>query len=253
MKTAERTWWSLFRVIDGIDVIHVDLRPDRDREEEATAWLDRAETERLRRFRIARPRREFALCRAALRANLCNLLDCTNDRLSFGLHEHGKPFALVEGRAVPLGFNVSHSAPHGLIAFASQGRPQSRIGADAEVSRRDRDFDGIAGRVFGPEERAALAAAWGDDKIRLFYRLWTLKEALIKALGHRFLPRSFPLRGPVEHGSRGGFGKVSAFPTNPQTDGGSPLCLTPDLPPQSPTKSIPATSERVVAIDRRLG
>ena len=214
MKTAERTWWSLFRVIDGIDVIHVDLRPDRDREEEATAWLDRAETERLRRFRIARPRREFALCRAALRANLCNLLDCTNDRLSFGLHEHGKPFALVEGRAVPLGFNVSHSAPHGLIAFASQGRPQSRIGADAEVSRRDRDFDGIAGRVFGPEERAALAAAWGDDKIRLFYRLWTLKEALIKALGTGFSlnPSRFEVPSSMVHGlDSGGF----RFPHEP--------------------------------------
>ena len=189
MKAAERTWWSLFRVIDGIDginVIHVDLSPDPDREKEAAAWLDRAETERLRRFRIARPRREFALCRAALRANLCNLLVCANDRLSFGFHEHGKPFALVDGREVPLGFNVSHSAPHGLIAFASRGRPLGRIGVDAETFRPDRDFDGIAGTVFGPDERGALAAAWGNDKVRLFYRLWTLKEALIKALGTGF-------------------------------------------------------------------
>ena len=186
MKTAERPWWSGFGVIDGITVIHVDLRPDPHREKEATTWLDRAETERLRRFRVERPRREFALCRAALRANLCNLLDCTNDRLSFGVHEHGKPFAVVDGRADPLGFNVSHSTPHGLMAFASQGRPRRRIGIDAEVWRPDRDFDGIGGKVFGPEERAALAAARGDDKVRLFYRLWALKEALIKALGTGF-------------------------------------------------------------------
>ena len=186
MKTVDRTWWSPFRNIDGIDVIHVDLRPDPDREKDALAWLDRAETERLHRFRIERARREFALCRAALRINLCNRLDCANDRLSFGFHEHGKPFALVEGRAASTSFNVSHSAPHGLIAFASPGRPQGRIGTDVEVLRADRDFDGIAGTVFGPEERAAVAAAWGEDKIRLFYRLWALKEALIKALGTGF-------------------------------------------------------------------
>ena len=186
MKTVDRTWWSPFRAIDGIDVIHVDLRPDLDREKDALAWLDRAEKERLHRFRIDRPRREFTLCRAALRINLCNLLDCTNDRLSFGFHEHGKPFALVEGRAASIGFNVSHSAPHGLIALASPGRPRGRIGIDVEVLRADRDFDGIAATVFGPEERAAVAAAWGEDKVRLFYRLWALKEALIKALGTGF-------------------------------------------------------------------
>ena len=186
MKTVERPWWSRFAVVDGITVIHVDLTPDPRSEREAATWLDRPETERMRRFRVERPRRDFALCRAALRANLCGLLDCTNDRLSFGLHEHGKPFALVEGQAAPLGFNVSHSAPHGLIAFAPRERPRRRIGVDAEVWRPDRDFDGIGRTVFGPEERAALEAARGEDKIRLFYRLWALKEALIKALGTGF-------------------------------------------------------------------
>ena len=186
MKTLERPWWSRFGVVDGITVIHVDLAPDPRSEREAATWLHRPETERMRRFRVERPRRDFALCRAALRANLCGLLDCTNDRLSFGLREHGKPFALVEGRAAPLGFNVSHSAPHGLIAFAPRERPRRRIGVDAEVWRPDRDFDGIGRTVFGPEERAALEAARGEDKIRLFYRLWALKEALIKALGTGF-------------------------------------------------------------------
>ena len=192
MKTAERTWWSPFRVVDGVApadrvrVIHVDLAPDADREAEAVRWLDPCEKERLRRFRIDRPRREFALCHAALRANLCHLLGCTNERLSFGFGEHGKPFALVAGQAAPTSFNLSHSAGHGLIAFASRGRPGKRIGVDAEVRRPDRDFDGIGERVFGVEERAALSAARGEDKVRLFYRLWALKEALIKALGTGF-------------------------------------------------------------------
>jgi len=186
MKPTEPTWWRPFRAIGDIDVIHVDLSPDPDREGVASAWLDRTEHDRLHRFRVERPRRDFALCRAALRASLCQRLGCANDRLSFEYHNHGKPFALVDGRPAPLGFNVSHSAPHGLIALTPAGSPGRRIGVDAEVRRPDRNFDGIAQRVYGPGERAALAAARGEDRVRLFYRLWTLKEAIIKALGTGF-------------------------------------------------------------------
>ena len=214
MKPTDPTWWRPFRVVDGISVVHVDLRPDPDREEAAAAWLDRAENDRLHRFRIERPRRDFALCRAALRATLCNLLECTNDRLSFEYGEHGKPFALVDGRPASLDFNVSHSAPHGLIAFAPAGSPRRRIGVDAEVRRPDRDFDGIAGRVYGPAERAALAAAWREDKVRLFYRLWALKEALIKALGTGFSlnPSGFEVPQAMIHGADTGMLRIAREP-----------------------------------------
>ena len=210
MNRTDHAWWSPFRTIDGIDLVHVDLRPDPERERKAAAWLDRAEKERLRRLQIERPRREFALCRAALRANLCRLLDCPNDRLSFGVHEHGKPFARVGGEAASVSFNVSHSAPHGLIAFASRGR----VGVDAEVRRTGRDFDGIARRVFGAEEQATLAAAWGDGKVRLFYRLWTMKEALIKALGTGFSlhPSGFEVPSTMVRGADSG---TFLFPHRP--------------------------------------
>ena len=180
------SWFRAFREIDDILIVHVDLTPHEDREAHAISWLDEKERDRRRRYRYDRPRREFALCRAALRANLCHLLDCTNEQLSFGFGEHGKPFALVAGEKATTSFNLSHSAGHGLIAFAAPGRLRKRIGVDAEVRRPGRDFDGIGERVFGVEERAALSAARGGDKVRLFYRLWALKEALIKALGTGF-------------------------------------------------------------------
>ena len=202
MSPTDRMWWTPFASVDGIDIMHVDLGPDADRESRAASWLDQRELERLRRFRVERPRREFALCRSALRFSLCNLLGCTNDRLSFGTLEHGKPYAIVEDRAVPIGFNVSHSDAHGLIALASSGR----LGVDAEFRRENRDFDGIAGRVFGAREREAVETATGDDKVRLFYRLWTMKEALIKALGTGFSlnPAKFEVPAPMIHGENSG-------------------------------------------------
>lgn len=214
MTSPDRIWWSPFGVVDGIDVIHLDLEPDAARESEAAAWLDRKEKERSRRFKVDRPRREFALCRAALRANLCRLLDCTNDRLSFGTHEHGKPFAIVGGETATISFNVSHSGFHGLIAFAPQGRPHGRIGVDAEVRRTGRDFVGIADMVFGPGERAALATAGGDERVRLFYRFWTMKEALIKALGTGFSlsPSRFEIPSAMVRGANSGMFRFPHIP-----------------------------------------
>ena len=46
-----------------------------------------------------------------------------------------------------------------------------------------RELDGYIRLLFAPQERAELEEANGDGKVELFYRLWTLKEALIKAVG----------------------------------------------------------------------
>jgi len=179
--TPGPAWWSAWRESEDSVILHVDIRPDSDHEERAYGLLDEDERARWDRFVHEGARRRFALCRAALRINLCQRLACSNGELSFGYLEHGKPFAIVNGVPSPANFNVSHSGRHGLIAFAKQ----DALGVDLEVRRPGRDFDGIGSRVYGPQERLALSAA-GRGKADLFYRLWSLKEALIKALGTGF-------------------------------------------------------------------
>ncbi len=44
-------------------------------------------------------------------------------------------------------------------------------------------MDGDIRMLFAPGERAELAAARGTRKVDLFYSLWTMKEALVKAVG----------------------------------------------------------------------
>ena len=168
-----------FREAGDTAVFHVDLAPHSDRETEALAWLDGPERVRRRRFLYAGPRREFTLCRAALRELLCRRLGCRNDRLSFAASRRGKPFALVGGSPASAAFNVSHSGKHGLIAVA----PAGRIGVDLEERSRRRDLDTYIRLLFAPHERAELEAADSERKIELFYSLWTMKEALIKAVG----------------------------------------------------------------------
>ena len=78
-----------------------------------------------------------------------------------------------------MSFNVSHSGNHGLIALA----PEGRIGVDVEQRDTRHDPDGPIRTVFAPAERAELAATCDARKVDLFLTLWTLKEALVKALG----------------------------------------------------------------------
>lgn len=49
---------------------------------------------------------------------------------------------------------------------------------------RNFDFTDISSRYFAPHEQTQLVAFDPDDRPDAFYRLWTLKEAIIKAIGH---------------------------------------------------------------------
>ena len=122
------------------------------------------------------------MCRAALRAILCRQLGCSNERLSFGSSDHGKPFALVDQEPAAISFNLSHSAKHGLIAIV----PRGRLGVDVEECAPRKDFDELSEAVFSPHEQSAFASVHGRDRVQLFFKLWTIKEALIKALGLGF-------------------------------------------------------------------
>ncbi len=125
------------------------------------------------------PRRQFTLCRAALRSLLCRELDCHNDDLAFKASEHNKPSATVRGLPAPISFNVSHSGRHGLIALA----PGGRVGVDIEERVPHPNLDELIAAVLGPNERSEMAAAPRQRRLQLFFSLWTLKEALSKAHG----------------------------------------------------------------------
>ena len=211
--TAADAWWRPWCETGGSLILHVDLRPDRGREQQALALLDDQEKARWNGFRVQDGRRRFALCRAALRINLCDRLGCANADLSFGSLEYGKPYAKVNGVPAGASFNVSHSGAHGLVGFAER----DEFGVDLEMRVPGRDFDGIGRFVYGPREMLALTAATGTGKVNLFYRFWSLKEALIKALGTGFSPdpSRFELPGSMIAGERSAVFRFPHLPADP--------------------------------------
>ncbi|MFI4969006.1 MAG: 4'-phosphopantetheinyl transferase family protein [Lysobacterales bacterium] len=89
---------------------------------------------------------------------------------------HGKPFA----PGLPdIEFNLSHAGAQVLLAFA---RGQA-LGIDLERIDRRLSLDGIAKRFFAEPEARALQRLPEHARLRAFLRLWTHKEAVLKALG----------------------------------------------------------------------
>lgn len=118
-----------------------------------------------------------------LRETLGRYLDCPAQQIRFARSTNGKPCLLgqrLDQGHDPLQFNVSHS--QGRIACAvSRG---ICLGVDIENSQRTINLDEIAQRFFHPDEIQALQAVTDSVRRRqLFFRLWTCKEAYIKAIG----------------------------------------------------------------------
>ena len=89
------------------------------------------------------------------------------------LGPYGKPHLRPP---VPLEFNVSHAGQWVVCALAP-----TAVGIDIE---RVRAIDlRIAERYFQPGEYAALLARAPEQRPAYFFRLWTAKEAYVKALG----------------------------------------------------------------------
>jgi 4'-phosphopantetheinyl transferase len=137
--------------------------------------LSTDERERANRLSRATARDRFILARGGLRCILGRYLDADPRKLIFAYGEHGKPY--LEG--VDLSFNLSHSEEMAVYAVA-KGR---RVGVDVEFLGRRVSRDAVVQRFFAKEEAAVLASATEEEKDRLFFTIWTLKEAYLKARG----------------------------------------------------------------------
>ena len=133
------------------------------------------ERERASRFRFEKHRAQFALTRATLRRLLASYLSVSPREISFCYSSHGKP-CLSESS---LDFNVSHTEGMAVFGF-TRGR---RIGVDVERIRVDFRLDEVAGRFFSIAERTALDDLPTGERHTAFFRIWTRKEAYIKARG----------------------------------------------------------------------
>lgn len=156
-----------------VEILDLDTVPDIGR---LAGLLSAEERDRAARFTRDDDRIRFVAGRGRLRAILGDLVGEDPRALRFATGPNGKPGLEAHPR---LGFNVAHSGR--LVALAS-GR-DVEVGIDVERRRSDLDLLSVARGFMAAGELERLTATPAAQRTAAFFRAWTCKEALVKALG----------------------------------------------------------------------
>lgn len=186
--------------------------------EEYQRFMSPDEVQRYLRFAFDKDRYQFLMSRVLLRNALARHLGISPLDVKFKYGPYGKPYLPDHGNVsdTVLKFNLTHTDGMAIVAIA-RGRC---IGVDVERIDRPAPVD-VGVQQFHSREAASLLERAGDAAaFRLhFWKLWTLKESLVKATG---LGLTIPLnRFDVSH-LASGFSADNENATGPQCQPGTP-------------------------------
>lgn len=147
------------------------------------ALLSPAERERVRRLVFDRDRVRYAGAHAGVRRALGDHLGVPPESVGIGRAPcpacgdpaHGPPRVATP---VPLYLSLSRSGGRWLCAAS----PDHPVGVDLETERAV-DLTGLPRLVLSERERAYLTGQPEPAALGVFYRCWTRKEAVLKAVG----------------------------------------------------------------------
>jgi 4'-phosphopantetheinyl transferase len=135
------------------------------------------EIARCDRAPLVEVRNHFIAARGLLRHVLASYLGVAPGGLQFVYGKAGKPY--LANNPDGLHFNISHSGDLALIAVTSG----CEVGIDLERISDLPEADDIAARFFCDEAKAEFRSASAPDRLPVFFRCWTRKEAIAKCTG----------------------------------------------------------------------
>ena len=144
--------------------------------ESSSHLLSKEELCRASRFHGEQLKLRFVMSRIVLRTILGQCLGIEPKGVAFSSDTRGKPHLAEESG---LQFNLAHTADFMLLAVARD----IVLGVDVERIRQVKDAQAIASRFFSPNEAHWLRRQSPDALDPCFFRLWTRKEAVLKATG----------------------------------------------------------------------
>jgi 4'-phosphopantetheinyl transferase len=140
--------------------------------------LDPQERKAANRFRRPTTRNQHVVGRAMARCLLGNS-SVPPQAIRFAPGPHGKPF-IAEPAELERPFNIAHT--DGLVLCGVADAPAELVGVDVESLARKTSTE-LAERYFAEPEVRFLRGCPADQQTEMFLRIWTLKEAFIKAIG----------------------------------------------------------------------
>lgn len=141
------------------------------------AVLTPDERARAERFRFEVHRNRFVAGRGIVRTLLASCLGKDPSHLQFAYSPRGKPSILDANQTVH--FNAAHCEDMLLVAVTRIGP----VGVDVERVRQVKDMSDLVSRFFSPREDVEFQRLDPGRQPAAFFRLWTRKEAWLKATG----------------------------------------------------------------------
>lgn len=147
-------------------------------EEDCWNLMSPDEQQRANQFVFPKHKLHFTIAHGMLRFILAHFTGHDATGLLFTRAIVGKP-CFADPELAEWQFNLSHSDTGVAIAL-SRHMP---VGIDLECINPERPFIDLAQRFFSPQETAAIMKLPLGEQALAFYRLWTCKEAVLKATG----------------------------------------------------------------------
>jgi|GEM_PF-3379800 len=135
--------------------------------------LTESEKNKAKNIRFSKDRTQYLFSHDMLRVLIRLYGEPEAASSEFITNRYGKPF--IQGSNIE--FNLSHSGNIAMAAFSIN----IPLGIDVEKKRDDFDFMAIGKRFFTPKEYLHIESA--KNPRDCFFRYWTSKEAIIKAIG----------------------------------------------------------------------
>jgi 4'-phosphopantetheinyl transferase len=139
--------------------------------------LSRDEQEKVKKFSFDKLKERFIINRGYLRTILGQYLKIKPEEICFTYNQKGKP--LLDKKIIPkIEFNLSHTNNYAVYAIS-----KNNIGIDLEKIDAKVEVENIAKRFFCDNESNYLSNLPSMQKPEYFFKLWTIKEAYLKAIG----------------------------------------------------------------------
>lgn len=140
-------------------------------------FLCAAEQEYLQQLTHGKRRREFLQTRFVLKNMLAEILKVSPTKIEFQTQGEGKP--VLRQPKTFIDFNISHSHDYYAIVLSTEGQ----VGIDIEKYRDSKTHAAVAKRFFSEAEGELISAQTDqENQTRLFTKIWSGKEAIVKTV-----------------------------------------------------------------------
>ncbi len=146
------------------------------------SFLSSEEKNRINKYNTQLLKNRQVMSKAILKKLLSLYLEKNVKEINFIYNNYGKPYIACDKVANSVKFNISHSENVGIFAFTLN----DDLGVDIEKVKEYIEIDGIKEICFTNFEKEWYDNLNNEFKLEAFYKIWTIKEAFIKAIGEGF-------------------------------------------------------------------